>query len=522
MNKPNRPIIGVLGLALLASQVMAMGAYAQAETENVIPEGSVAQATDTQVPADVENLKAVAGNAAVTLNWDAAIDNVGVTGYKIYYGTTSVTNDGGTYTMGPVDTGNKISYTISGLENGKTYYFAATAYDAAGNESENYSYEVSATPKADTVTSTTDTQAPKVMKADAVTKNTVKVTFSEGIMLPAMTPQAAFAIKDDAAGTNLEVVKAELDLQDTSQKTVLLTTADQKKAAKYVLTTGIQIKDLANNPIVSGTSDTAIFTGTDFVPAATTTTPVKPAAEENKDTSAPTFASAKAISSTTIEVEFSEPVVLKADARANFIVTESKDSSAIIDVNKVDLSTDGKKVTLTTGELKDQDYNLLGVNIKDAAGNEMPIEKSATTFKGMGAPAPSTPAPTETPSKVLQNAAENLAAKLVENTIVRLSWKAKEENLKDIANFVLYMSTDRGATYGEGTVLDPKTLSYDFKNLKENMVYYFKLTSRDAAGLESEALTTYFTLPKTGPELLLLLVGSGGAGLLFSGKKKKQ
>jgi hypothetical protein len=31
--------------------------------------------------------------------------------------------------------GNVTSYTISGLESGKRYYFSATAYDSNGNES---------------------------------------------------------------------------------------------------------------------------------------------------------------------------------------------------------------------------------------------------------------------------------------------------------------------------------------------------------------------------------------------------
>lgn len=514
-------ILTVLGLTVLATQITSTTAFAQ--NTNVIPEGAVAQATDTQVPTDVEKVKATAANASVKLTWSAATDNVGVTGYKIYYGNTSVTAEGGTYTVGPVDAGNKTEYTINGLENGKPYYFVLTAYDKAGNESEFYSLEVTATPVAETK-ATSDIVAPKVVKATAVSKNLVKVEFSEGVLVPAVLPQSAFSIKNDSNGTALEVIKAEIDTTDTTQKTIILTTADQVKAVNYIITAGIQIKDLASNPIVSGTSDTAIFAGTDALPPVVTpVTDVKPAAEEKPvvaaDSVGPAFVAVKTLTANTLEVEFSEAVVLKADPRASFIITDAKDNSSIFDISKVELAADGKKAVITTVELKNQDYNLLGVNIKDAAGNEMPIEKAATTFKG---PETTVDKPVTPDNQKVTNAAENLVAKAVSQAVVRLSWTSKEENIKDITNFVVYMSTDKGVTYGEGKVVDLKTLKYDFSNLKDDMVYYFKLTSKNAAGVESEALFTSLTLPKTGPGLLLLLAGSAGAGALFTGKKKKK
>jgi hypothetical protein len=105
--------------------------------------------------------------------------------------------------------------------------------------------------------------------------------------------------------------------------------------------------------------------------------------------------------------------------------------------------------------------------------------------------------------------------------MVNLSWQAKMDQMAGVANFVVYMSTDRGATYGEGKVLGKDALTYDFGNLTEDMVYYFKLTTRNAAGQESEGLVTYLTLPKTGPELALLFLTSAGGGYFFTKKKKK-
>lgn len=53
-----------------------------------------------------------------------------VAGYKIYYGTET-----GVYTD-VIDVGNVNSYTVSGLPLGNTYFFAVTAYDADGVESD--------------------------------------------------------------------------------------------------------------------------------------------------------------------------------------------------------------------------------------------------------------------------------------------------------------------------------------------------------------------------------------------------
>ena len=56
-------------------------------------------------------------------------------GYKIYWGESSRQ-----YTS-VVDVGNNLEGAVSGLTSGRTYYFAVTAYDSAGNES-GYSSEV--------------------------------------------------------------------------------------------------------------------------------------------------------------------------------------------------------------------------------------------------------------------------------------------------------------------------------------------------------------------------------------------
>lgn len=73
--------------------------------------------------------------AEVTLAWNPNTES-DLAGYRIHHGTAS-----GNYTV-HIDVHNVSTYTVTGLTEGQTYYFAATAYDASGNESE-YSNQVS-------------------------------------------------------------------------------------------------------------------------------------------------------------------------------------------------------------------------------------------------------------------------------------------------------------------------------------------------------------------------------------------
>jgi hypothetical protein len=70
----------------------------------------------------------VADAATVTLAWDKNSET-DIAGYRMHYGTTR-----GSYSYN-VDIGNSTSCTISGLTEGKTYYFAATAYNSQNKES---------------------------------------------------------------------------------------------------------------------------------------------------------------------------------------------------------------------------------------------------------------------------------------------------------------------------------------------------------------------------------------------------
>jgi Zn-dependent metalloprotease/chitodextrinase len=79
---------------------------------------------DTQAPTAPTNLAASGTTATTTnLSWTAATDNVGVTGYDVYQGTTLKSTVTGT------------TYTATGLTASTAYTFYVVAKDAAGNVS---------------------------------------------------------------------------------------------------------------------------------------------------------------------------------------------------------------------------------------------------------------------------------------------------------------------------------------------------------------------------------------------------
>ena len=105
--------------------------------------------------------------AQATLAWDPNTES-DLAGYKIHYGTAS-----GSYTV-HTDVHNVTTYTVTGLTAGQTYYFAATAYDASGNES-GYSNPVSyAVPAANGAPTTpaTPTGASSALVNTAITFST--------------------------------------------------------------------------------------------------------------------------------------------------------------------------------------------------------------------------------------------------------------------------------------------------------------------------------------------------------------
>ncbi len=503
---------------------------------------------DTEPPAadGVEGVEVKeVGDGSVTLTWDVATDNVGVTGYNIYYGTESVTEDNEAKYQEKVDAGNVITYEVDKLQNETKYYFAVTAYDAAGNESESYSEEVSGTPNAGAQSADeNDTTSPTVALATASGNTKVKVVFSEAVKLPSTNPESAFSIKDAISETILAITGAEIDTEDTSKKTVILTTGKQKEGTKYELTAGIAVTDLNNNPIKSGTSDTAVFVG-----RAEEAESTKPAADEKQFE----LTKVNVFDDKGIEVVFNEEVRLGIDPLKNFIITEKADSGKQLKINEVILNrNDKRKVLLRTEPQSDLAYIVIARDVTDSEGTLINLDKNSAEFQGKVATeddktedpkneddktADDSDGKTEddkTEDDLVANAGDtvrdttppenisNLVAQLMGDMVVRLSWLGSLDTGKDLVDQMLYISTDGGKTYDKGRSIGATASKFDLKGLKAETTYHFKVTAKDKAGNENTGIITTLGLPATGPfGLAALAFGSLGTAYGLQRRKRK-
>jgi Fibronectin type III domain len=148
------------------------------------------------------SLSMLSGSSAlaqsVSLAWDAPTDP-SVVGYDVHYGASS-----SSLTM-TQDVGASTTATISGLTTGLTYYFAVTAYNAAGVNS-GYSNAVSYTPG----TTTPPASQPPGLAIDATTYFD-QVTASATVVAPSFSTVSgnelflAFVATDYLSGANTSV-----------------------------------------------------------------------------------------------------------------------------------------------------------------------------------------------------------------------------------------------------------------------------------------------------------------------------
>jgi chitodextrinase len=124
---------------------------------------------DTTAPSTPTSLHATGSTpASISLAWNGSTDNVGVTGYGVYKGSTVAGNATST------------TYTVSGLACGTSYTLAVDAVDAAGNRSAKTSITTttaSCAPPADMQAPTT----PGNFIVVGTTGTTITVTWSQSL-----------------------------------------------------------------------------------------------------------------------------------------------------------------------------------------------------------------------------------------------------------------------------------------------------------------------------------------------------
>lgn len=119
--------------------------------------------TDTTAPSTPTLSASGTTQTSTNLSWTASTDNVGVTGYDVYRGTTLLTTVTGT------------TYTVTGLTASTAYTFSVRAKDAAGNVSAS-----SNTVNVTTLANTTDTTAPSTptLSASGTTQTSTNLSWT--------------------------------------------------------------------------------------------------------------------------------------------------------------------------------------------------------------------------------------------------------------------------------------------------------------------------------------------------------
>jgi len=461
-----------------------------------------AAVSDTTPPGDVEELTVTPYDGTVKLSWDPVTDDDRVAGYVISYGTTSVDGETVTDYDSSEDVGNVKNYVLDGLTNDTEYFFSIYAYDAAGNESEYWAPEVSATPS-EAAGLYLDEDAPQVAKAEAVDQEHVKVVFSEAVVLPEVDATAEFSVENDDTLEALDVLAAEMDDSDLRSRTVLLTTEKQEGGVSYTLVVNTGVKDEAENIIVSGYSDSAIFEGS-AVPYNAVTLAVQ---------------SVEATDATHVLVEFNVAVALGVDPTANFVIAEKADATKTLAVTKATLGDSSSgvadaSVLLETAAQADTTYTLTLSGVKDAAGLELTGDGAVQEFAGF----------VESGDVVGPEDVANFLAKQLknaENYTVTLTWAVPEANKGLVDAQKLYMSEDKGTSYKDVKELEPDAVTYVAEDLKEGE-YWFKLTQKGTDGTETAGSVVKVVLSETGPELLGLVLVSLGLGRVFRKKKARK
>ncbi len=222
------------------------------------------------VPSDVDNLTAEAQDKAVNLVWSPATDDGIIYQYKIYYGTSQVLEPDDSYDAHIVVDGELTEYLVGNLLNDVQYYFAVTAVDDQGQESDNYSPEASATP----TLGGSSSGNPEVLSAQHKAPNEILVTMSESVQVDSSTDSflVVHASDDEQIGISNTIVN--------SEKVIILLSEDLIVGDQYFITATSGVEDMDGNPVSSGITDTIDLFALDEFPVDEPEPVVTPPTEE--------------------------------------------------------------------------------------------------------------------------------------------------------------------------------------------------------------------------------------------------
>lgn len=287
--------------------------------------------TDTQAPTAPGNLSVSAQTAnSVSLTWTASTDNLGVTGYDVYQGSSLVGSTTST------------TYTVTGLAPSSSYSFTVKAKDAAGN--------VSPASNTATVTlgaaDTTPPTSPGNLSVTAKTSTSVTLTWS--------------AATDNVGVTGYDIYQGTVLATSVNGSTLTASISGLTPGTAYSFT--VKAKDAAGN--VSAASS---------VVSVTTDAP-------STDTTAPTAPANLAVASKT-----QTGVTLSWTASTDNVGVTGYD---VYQGSSLAASVNGTTLTAVISGLTPNTAYTFTVKAKDAAGNISAASNAVTVTTDSSTPAP--------------------------------------------------------------------------------------------------------------------------------------
>ncbi|MBU8711156.1 fibronectin type III domain-containing protein [Brevibacillus parabrevis] len=529
----NENALIVNGLTAETSYTFKVTAYDEAGNESTAMTTSAKTLSepsepDTEVPQwpdDSELTVSDVTQTSVKLSWPSAIDNVGVTGYRIYVDEVEYKTAGG----------SENAIIVTGLTAETSYTFKVTAYDAAGNESD------ALTGSAKTIPQPTepDTEAPQwqdgsELTVSDITQTSVKLSWpnatdnvgvtgyriyvddfeyktvggsENAIIVIGLTAETSYMFKVtayDEAGNESAALSvsaktlaqptepdteapqwpdgSELTVSDITQTSVKLSwpsATDNVKVTDY----RIYVNGAEHGTVGGGVNGTMI----NGLTANTSYTFKVKAFDAEGNESAALSASAKTLPQPT-EPDTEAP---QWPDGSELIVSDITQTSAKLSWPS---ATDNVGVTGYRIHVNGTEYGTVGGGVNGTMINGLTVNTSYT-FKvtaydavgngsaGLNASAKTLPQPTEPDTEAPQwPDGSELTVSDITQTSVKLSWPSATDNVAVIAYRIYVNGTEREKVAG-----NVHAITID--GLTANTSYTFKVTAYDAAGNVSDALT---------------------------------
>ncbi|GAA2964768.1 fibronectin type III domain-containing protein [Actinokineospora diospyrosa] len=505
--------------------VKARDAAGNASAASPVLIARTAAAPDTAAPSAPTGLRSTgASQSSIGLAWDPSTDNVGVTSYDVYRGSTlakSVTEP---------------TATVDGLTADTAYTFTVKARDAAGNASaasQALTARTSAAPDTQApsaptaLTVTATTQSSVTLEWTAATDNVgitgydvyqdaalTKSVAATTATIDALTPDTeyTFTVKARDAAGNVSAASTALKVRtQPTPDTAAPSTPTNFRATGSTQTSVTLAWDAATDNV--GVTSYEVFEGTTSVATATGTAAtingLSPDTEHTYTVKARDAAGNVSPASSALKVRTQpSPDTAAPSAPGNLRSTGATQTSVTLtwDAATDNVGVTGYEVfegttsvatatgtTATINGLTPDTEHTYAVKAKDAAGN---ISAASAALKVRTQSTPDTTAP---------SAPGNLRSTGATDTSVALAWDAANDNV-GVTGYDLY----RGASLAASVVGTTATVS----GLTADTEYSFTVKAKDAAGNVSAAsgVVKVRTKPTTGPPVIKYgydLTGSG-------------